>query len=340
MRKWLGVSVRRTKLFTGLLLILFGTLIVYGFWKFGTILGFFLVYPWMLTRVSGLIINPHLANIVALAATVVIYFGVYHYVYRRNKNYGYACLIGLLALHSVFLFFSEKNRFYSQITGEPIKYYTVNPIDGEYQVFEKPTFDAFGQRAKAVDFRTAQEIYRQEHSDQFPNKEVPFSTIENFFDQRTGQAFVYHYQNASGYHFFMHDGFDPVTGRRLYPVTPEVIEKCNQGLSKAVFRRIALEKQKSLKPMVNDEPFVEPPAPVAPVQPPAAIRLKNLEQGADNEWTTEIPELARMEARLENFNRRLEYYRARTARQAAVRNLRQRMRQLESIKREMDRRLN
>lgn len=217
------MRVNRGRLFAGLLLVLFGILLMLGFWKFGTILGFFLFYTWILTRVTGLVINPHLANIAALVITVIVYFGVYRFAYRRNKNLGFACLIGLLVLQSAFMFESEKNRFFS-ITGTPLKYYTVNPITSEYMLFDREVYDLFGQKAKLVNFRVSQDIYRQQHSAQFPNTEIPFASIKNFFDVRTGKALIFYCHNSTGYHFFVHDGFDPFTGRPLSMVSSEIVE--------------------------------------------------------------------------------------------------------------------
>ena len=221
---------RRFKIVSSIFFIIFGIvlalLVLFGLWKFGSLLGFFLVYPWIYSQVTGSVVNPHLATIIALLTTAVLYFGVYRFAYKRNKNWGIALFIGLLILHSTFLIFCEKDRFYSMVNGKPIKFYTVNPINGEYQVFEREVYDAFGQKAKAVDFKVSQEIYRQQHSDQFPNQEIVFASIKNFFDPRTGATFVYYSQDPAGrYHFFLHQGFDPITGRKLEAVTTEVVEK-------------------------------------------------------------------------------------------------------------------
>lgn len=223
------MKVHRGRLILGSLFLAISGLIIVGLIKFGTILGYFLVYPWILSKVMGVVINPHLANIVALLVAAVVYFGLYRYVYRRNKTWGYTGLIILMVLQSGFMFLSESNRFFS-LNGETLRYYTTNPLTGEFQMFDRAVYDAFGQKAQPVDYRMATEIYRQQNEDKFPNKEVPFGSIKNFFNVVTGQSLVYYCQDSNGYHFFMHRGYDSQSGRELSPVTPDVVEEARTHL--------------------------------------------------------------------------------------------------------------
>lgn len=223
--------MRKLKLLAGLVLLIFATMIILGLWKFGTILGFFLVYPWVFSKILGVVINPHLANAIALIVAIALYFGIYKTIYKRHKNWGYVCFIGIFVLQSIFTFFGEQNRFFSLTSGEPIKYYTTNPITGEVQVFDRPIYDAFGQKAVPITFRIAQDIYRQEHGVEYPNKEVPYDRIKNFFDQRTARPLAYYYLDQEGYHLFLHDGYDPMTGKALSPVTSGIVERLHRSYS-------------------------------------------------------------------------------------------------------------
>lgn len=223
------MRVHRGQFFLGLLFLVISGLIVVGLVRFGTILGYFLFFPWILSKVSGVVINPHLANIVALIVATIVYLGLYKYLYRHNKTWGYAGLIILMVLQSGFMFLSESNRFFS-LDGKALRYYTTNPLTGEFQMFDREVYDAFGQKSQPVDYRMATEIYRQQNKDKFPNKEVPFEAIRNFFSVVTGQALVYYCQDDQNYHFFMHRGYDSQSGRELLPVTPDVVERARRTL--------------------------------------------------------------------------------------------------------------
>lgn len=215
------------RVIVALMFIAAGVLILIGLYKFGTILGFFLFYPWLLSKIlSSVDINYHLAEIIAILSAGGICFGAWKF-YRKYPGYVLGCIVLLMVAQSSYMFFSERNRFYSFSTGQPIKYYTINPLSGEIQVFDRAIYDALGQKAQPVNFKIAKEIYRQKNVAKFPNDEVSAQSIKNFFDPMSGKALVYYCQNKEGYHFYLHEGFDPKTGRQLIPVTSQIVETLN-----------------------------------------------------------------------------------------------------------------
>jgi len=212
----------------GLLLVLFGfaaLLTALGVWRFGSWIGFFLVYSWMLDVLTSYGLNGRIATIISVAAGLMVWAGAV-YLWKRNRRWGLVIVAALMVLQSAFLFCLEKDRYFSAKNGEPIKYYSVNPLSREIQVFDRPVYDAFGQKAQPVTFPIAQEIARQKHRERFPNEEVRPDKIKSFFDPRTGEPVAYWCRDSHGdIHLFLRGGFDNKSGQRLKPVTEEVVEE-------------------------------------------------------------------------------------------------------------------
>ncbi len=232
----------------GLLLVLFGfaaLLTALGVWRFGSWIGFFLVYSWMLDALTNYGLNSHLAAIISVAAGLMVWAGA-AFLWRRNRRWGLVIVAALMVLQSAFLFCLEKDRYFSAKNGEPTKYYTVNPLTREVQVFDRPIYDAFGQKAQPVNFPIAQEIARQKHRERFPNEEVRPERIKSFFDPRTGEPLAYWCRDSHGdIHLFLRGGFDNKSGQRLKPVTEEVVEEALAQAARLPWKTIRLGTYKS-----------------------------------------------------------------------------------------------
>lgn len=212
----------------GLFLVLVGfaaLLTAFGLWRFGSWIGLFLVYSWILNNLTGYGMNTHVATILAIFLGLGVWAGAI-YLWKRNRKYGLVIVAALMVLQSVFLLYLEKDRYFSAKSGEPIKYYTISPLTREIQVFDHEVYDVFGQEARPVTFSIAEEIARQKHRGEFPNEEVQSKQIKNFFDPRTGEALAYYYQDSQkGIHLFLRSGFDNRSGQRLEPITQEVVDR-------------------------------------------------------------------------------------------------------------------
>jgi hypothetical protein len=149
----------RQRLIIGLILIFGGILFLISIWRFGSILGFFLVYPWVISHVLGYGLNPHLSNIIALVITFFLVVFIWRLFILKPKA-GLACLVGLLILQSSYFFLAERERYVS-VKGKILKYYTVHPVTGKYLLFDQPVYDQFGQKAQPITPEIAIEIERQ-----------------------------------------------------------------------------------------------------------------------------------------------------------------------------------
>lgn len=221
------MSGRRSNVKVGLVLIAIAALLVLtaiGVWKLGTWIGFFLVYNWIFNQITSYGMNTYVARIASILLGCAVWFGAV-YLWKKNRKWSVGVIVALIVLQSTFLFFAERNRYFSATTGEPTKYYTINPMTQEIQVFDREVYDAFGQKSQRVNFEIAQQIERQRATRHFPNEEIPPERIKNFYDFSSGQPLVYYSQDGQGrYHFYLHEGFDPHTGRVLLPVSAEVVD--------------------------------------------------------------------------------------------------------------------
>ena len=209
---------RFTRFVAGFSLIFLSIVIVVGMWKVGGVAAFFFAYNWALSRMIA-IDNPQIREVASVFVALLIYFGIYRGLYRRNRNWGIIAFSLLLIMQSTMAFFADRNDLVS-------KYYSRNPVTGEIMLSDSSGTDAFGTAKKGVDSTVAKEIYLQKGHEGNSNSEIPFNKLKVFFNQKTGEALVYCYRDVSNKtHFFLHDGCDPFTGRNLTPVTPEVVEE-------------------------------------------------------------------------------------------------------------------
>lgn len=262
---------RFTRFVAGLSLIFLSIVIVVGMWKVGGIAAFFFAYNWALSRMIA-IDNPQIREVASVFVALLIYFGIYRGLYKRNRNWGIIAFSLLLIMQSTMAFFADRNDLVS-------KYYSRNPVTGEIMISDSSGTDAFGTAKKGVDSTVAKEIYLQKGHEGNSNSEIPFNKLKVFFNQKTGEALVYCYRDVSNKtHFFLHDGCDPFTGRNLAPVTPEVVEEC-MGMAR---KRLPDKPSPVRASIVVVKEVVPPKVPVpkiaivankAPAKPKMVVRM-------------------------------------------------------------------
>ena len=217
----------------GVMLVAFAALLVLtaiGVWRLGTWIGFFLVYNWIFNQITSYGVNTYIARVASILFGCVVWFGAV-YLWQKNRRWGIGAVIALIVLQSTFLFFANQGRYFSAQTGEPSKYYTINPVTNAIQLFDQPVFDAFGQRATPVTFEIAERLERQRLSEKLPNEEVPADRIKYFFDPYTGAPLVFYSQDGNGQiHLYLRNGYDIKSGVQLQPVTATIV---NQAAAQA-----------------------------------------------------------------------------------------------------------
>lgn len=200
--------------------------LVVGLIRYGAIFAFFMVYPWILSHITDTFLNENIAKAIAIGATVILLITVRYLILFQPKVkqiLGYSLLTGMVIAHLLFVASVTKEQYFSVWTGQAQKYYTVNPIDGTINVFEKPVHDLFGTKAKPITSAVARDIAIQKRSNK-PQTEIPSHKIVNFFDPYSGANLIWFTKHDDGsYHFFMRPGFDPKTGKKLSPITKDAM---------------------------------------------------------------------------------------------------------------------
>lgn len=266
------MSGRRSNVKVGLVLIAIAALLVLtaiGVWKLGTWIGFFLVYNWIFNQITSYGMNTYVARIASILLGCAVWFGAV-YLWKKNRKWSVGVIVALIVLQSTFLFFAERNRYFSATTGEPTKYYTINPMTQEIQVFDREVYDAFGQKSQRVNFEIAQQIERQRATRHFPNEEIPPERIKNFYDFSSGQPLVYYSQDGQGrIHLYLRDGYDIKTGVQLQPVTATVVDQATVQNASSVVSPVLPAQDNSPPPTAPSLPQIvgttistTPPPPV------------------------------------------------------------------------------
>lgn len=220
------MKVSRAGIFFGAILICIGVfllLTVIGILKFGTLIGFFLAYNFLFHQLTNYAVDSQLAKLISILLGLLIWYGAVR-VFKKNSKAGIAVVVALLVLQSGFLFFVGRNRYFDPQTGQPSKYYTLDPITGKYQLFDRQIFDRFGQQAAIVTPDIARKIERERNPPKVKNNEVTIDKIDRFFDPESGQPLVFYAKCSGLYHLYLKPGFDALTGSQLIPVDTESAE--------------------------------------------------------------------------------------------------------------------
>lgn len=220
------MSARRWGITAGLGMILFAILLAltaFGIWKLGTWIGFFLVYSWVLTQITSYGLDSNLAKIASVVIGCAVWFGALRLM-KKNLVWGAIIVITLIIAQSSFLYVMSRNRYFNPTSGSPTKYYTMNPVSGQYELFDQPIYDSFGQQAQPVTAEIATKIERRKNTNNCANNVVAADRIEKFFDPESGQALVFYCKDPEGkYRLFSSPGYDPKTGQKLEPVNTTVM---------------------------------------------------------------------------------------------------------------------
>ena len=65
---------------------LFCALSIIGLFKFGSILAFIMVYPWIFSKVSGVVINQFLSQLIALPVAIILVWTVSKLIFSFKRR--------------------------------------------------------------------------------------------------------------------------------------------------------------------------------------------------------------------------------------------------------------
>jgi hypothetical protein len=230
MGAWFRRWFRRSLILTAILLFIAAGLFFWGLVKFGALTGVLLVYPWVLSAISKTAIEPPLSTMIAMIVAILLCL-VGWSLWKVKAKYGLIFVLAVIAFHSGFLAMIEKDQLFSPRTGQSSAWVAWNPTSGRWDRTNGSGYSPMtGKHNIRVTPKIATEMAIQSTAKQSINEEVTFDSIPAFFDRLDGHALVYYFHNDTGYHFFRCEGYDPKTGKKLMPVTPEVVEMARKEL--------------------------------------------------------------------------------------------------------------
>lgn len=110
---------------------------------------------------------------------------------------------------------------FNQRTGEPMKWYVVEP-GGKVVLYDSAGFDKFGNQKRPITHDLC-EAFNKQSTGRLPQLITADTRELQFFDTASGRPLVWYSKRQDGsIYLFDYGGFDPVTGRELREVTPEV----------------------------------------------------------------------------------------------------------------------
>lgn len=134
---------------------------------------------------------------------------------------------------------------FNQKTGTPIKWYVVE-YNGQVTLYDSDGFDQNGVRKRPASTEVCQIYQNQKHG--FVPHQLDGDPRSLTFFYANGAAKVWYDQGSDGqYRFFDAPGYDPNTGARLLPVTPQVRDQAVKNVEKAEADRRQQEEQARLK---------------------------------------------------------------------------------------------
>ncbi|MBT5337890.1 hypothetical protein HN858_02165 [Candidatus Falkowbacteria bacterium] len=222
--------------FVGLAVFLFLGLVMYA-----DFIGFLMVYPYIVVKVSGYGLNIYLAQVIGLIIGIGLWVTIFKFFLSWNKKrryIGFGLIVLIFVSHSLVMYAVNYNTIVHPITGDR-KFCIDDKLSGRVKVYEGHSYDEFGdQSIRCNDSQLRRfEINKRYAMDN--NQEIDFYQVANgFISQKTGKAiFFYCNDTEARVHFFNMRGHCP-WGGELSDVTADIIKQTKENNN---YRPIARE---------------------------------------------------------------------------------------------------
>ena len=152
------------RIFLGVFILVVSSLFLVAMIRYASILGFLMIYPYVLSAAFDITINPYLAKALAIILGLIVWFIVFKLFMRWNAkkcDLGFVLLAVVVALHALAMFFITSDRLVDPRSGER-KWCVVDKISHEVVITDIEAFDEFGQKAhRCTDLELEQVIKRR-----------------------------------------------------------------------------------------------------------------------------------------------------------------------------------
>jgi uncharacterized membrane protein len=181
----------------------------------------------------------------------------------RQMIISFACYFFVFALphliHGIASSWQSPDQCFNQRTGEPTKWYAVM-TNGGIVLFDSPGYDKFGIKKQPAT-REVCEIFDRQRVGGQPKKIIQDPRNVHFFDPRTGVASVWYSGVGSDIRFYDADGFDPINGQRLHPVTADIVSEARDRATRVELKPIISAAVPRLQTQVPQLPTASIPYP-------------------------------------------------------------------------------
>lgn len=213
-------------------------LMLAGVWLFGSILGFFLVYPQLSAQLTSAGFNVHLAKLIALPFAASMAIGLtWVFSFSQAKRIRGAILAGAATIiWCLVMYFSTASQNFNPITGEAVRTVFSTPEGSQYGQVGWKVDPTYGQPVRPVNAQSAVSDYIQKNG--LPDVNRVSAECDSAFFADDGSPLVWYYQSVSGkVELFAQPGRHPQYGSVvLQPINSAIVElilaECNYSGSK------------------------------------------------------------------------------------------------------------
>ncbi|MCX6745724.1 MAG: hypothetical protein NTX00_01765 [Candidatus Parcubacteria bacterium] len=208
------------------LAILCLSLLLFLLIRYGEVLTFFLVIPWIFHKLTNLGINEWIAWIFTIPITIFFLWGLKQSLSKQadKKKQGYIILSLLMFAYCLGMYFMQRDYAFDPKTGKPTKCYAPTPYGYEEVPCSWKIHPIFGTTVIPAnkELVTSKILIRSD----YPKVEKINPTRDMAFFTPDGQPLAWYYQYPDGkIEIFPRPGYHPQFKVVLAPVTPEIVNE-------------------------------------------------------------------------------------------------------------------
>jgi len=202
------------------------SLVVFILIRYGEVLTFFLVIPWIIHKLTDLGINGWLAWAFAIPLTIIFLWGLKLAFSKQmeKKRVGQIVLSLMILGYCLGMYFMQKDYAFDPKTGQATKCYAITPYGYEEVTCAWKVHPIFGTVVipATKEIITSKILLKKD----YPKVEKIKPTREMAFFTPDGQPLAWYYQYPDGkIEVFPRPGFHPQFNVILAPVTPEIVNE-------------------------------------------------------------------------------------------------------------------
>ena len=220
------MAIEKRKVIIALLGLGVCILIILSIIKFGNLLAFLMVFPWIVDHLVAAGINIWLARLITMpiAITAVLGLSMALSFSAIKRNMGLAIFAISIALWSLAMFQMTKDNIFDPISGKAQQCYSVTPNGYEKVSCAWKVHPLYGTNVLSATREMVTAQWVVDHGLPVIESIIPEKNLR-FFSQ-DGLPLVWYYQHPNGrLELFAQPGYHPQLNVALKPVDAEIVKK-------------------------------------------------------------------------------------------------------------------